>query len=221
MNAHGLEQQRAGPTERTAALTIVVALHAVALWGLWQHRLIPSPHETMTLFVNFIAPPAPEKKEEPRRPPPPPQPKPVEKPQPRQIVAETPFVAPTDYAVPPPPPAPAPVPAPIIEAPPLPLPAGPVALSSELSVACPERSAPAYPPASRRLGEEGAVVLRVELDESGRVAAARVATSSGHARLDEAALAAVRGWRCVPPTHHGRPARVVAVQPFNFVLQGS
>jgi hypothetical protein len=74
-----------------------------------------------TLFVNFIAPPAPEKKEEPKRPPPP-KLKPIEKPQPRQIVAETPVVAPTDYVAPPPP---LPAPAPVIEAPPMPLPAGP------------------------------------------------------------------------------------------------
>ncbi|MBS3936082.1 MAG: energy transducer TonB, partial [Sulfuritalea sp.] len=47
--------------ERACGLVVVIALHAAALWGLWQHRLIPSPQEAMTLFVNFIAPPLPEK----------------------------------------------------------------------------------------------------------------------------------------------------------------
>jgi hypothetical protein len=129
------------PLDRLAGLLFVLALHAAAVWGLWQHRLIPSPLEAATLFVNFIAPPAP-----------------------------------------------LPAPAPVIEAPPMPLPTGPVALSAELSLACPERSAPAYPTQSRRFGETGVVVLHVELDESGRVAVARVSSSSGHARLDEAAL---------------------------------
>jgi protein TonB len=204
--------------ERAAGLAFVVALHAAALWGLWQHRLLPDAQEAVTLFVNFITPPPPKKREEPK-PPPPPKPRPIEKPQPRQIVAETPVIAPADPVAPPPPPRPAPA----IEAPPAPppRPAEPVMLGSELSVACPERTPPRYPHHSRRMGEEGSVVLRVELDEHGNVSTARVATSSGFTRLDEAALAAVRGWRCVPPTHHGRPARAVAVQPFNFVLQGS
>jgi protein TonB len=206
------------PPERLAGLGFVLTLHAAALYGLWQHRLIPSPLEAATLFVNFIAPPAPEKKEEPKRPPPP-KPKSIEKPQPRQIVAETPVVAPTDYVAPPPPEKP--VPALVIEAPPMPLPVGPVALAAELSVACPERSAPAYPAQSRRFGETGVVVLRVELDETGRVAVARVSSSSGHVRLDDAALGAVKTWRCTPALRNGQPVRAVALQPFKFILQGN
>ena len=46
------------PLDRLVGLAFVLALHAAALYGLWQHRLIPSPQEAMTLFVNFIAPPA-------------------------------------------------------------------------------------------------------------------------------------------------------------------
>ncbi len=203
------------PVDRLASLLLVVAAHAAVLHGLWSHRLIPTPLEAATLFVNFLAPPAPEKMEQPRRPPPKPQP--IEKTQPRQLVAEAPVIAPTDYVAPPPPPKPASV----IEAPPLPLPAGPVTMSSELSVACPERAAPLYPVLARRLGETGIVVLRVELSETGHVAAAKVQSSSGYARLDEAALAAVRAWRCTPPTRNGQPVRAVALQPFNFVLQGN
>lgn len=213
-------------SEKTSIFTVdrligqlfVVALHTAALYGLWQHRLLPSPQEATTLFVNFIAPPVPEKKEEPRRPPPP-KPKPIEKPQPRQIVAEARVVAPTDYVAPPPPDKPAPEV--VVQAPPMPLPPGPVALSSELSVACPERSAPAYPPQSRRLGETGVVVLRVELSETGHVALARVERSSGFARLDEAALTAVRTWRCTPASRNGQPVRAVALQPFKFILNGN
>lgn len=203
--------------DRLAGLALVLTLHAAALWGLWQHRLLPVPAEVATLFVNFIAPPTPEKKDEPKRPPPP-KPQPVEKPKPRQIVAEAPVVVPTDYVAPPPPPVPRSEAPP---APPAPLPPGPVALSTELAVACPERSAPAYPAQSRRFGEEGTVVLRVELDESGRVAAARVDRSSGHVRLDEAALAVIKTWRCTPALRNGQPVRAVALQPFKFILQGT
>lgn len=209
--------------ERAAGLVIVLGLHAAALWGLWQHRLMPNVQEVATLFVNFITPPPPEKKVELR--PPPPRPRPIEKPQPRQLVAETPLVAQTDYVAPPPPPAP------VIEAPPGPptppapsaphKPAGPVMLGGDLSVACPERSPPRYPHHSRRMHEEGTVVLRVELDEQGNVCKAHVHASSGFARLDEAALEAVRNWRCHPARRDGHPVRATALQPFNFILQGS
>lgn len=201
--------------EHAVGLLFALIMHAVILWGLWQHRLIPSPQEAMTLFVNFIAPPVPDKT------PPPPKRKIVEQPKPRQIVAAAPVVAPTDHVVPPPPPQPAPA----IAVPPAPVappqPAGPVTLAGELAVACPERTPPRYPPLSRRMNEEGTVVLRVELDEHGKVCAARISGSSGSARLDAAALEAVRGWRCTPARRDGQPVRAVALQPFKFILQGS
>ena len=98
---------------------------------------------------------------------------------------------------------------------------GPVTLTSELAVSCPELNAPDYPPISRRMGEEGKLVLRVELDESGRVDNAEVINSSGYSRLDEAAMTAVKSWQCKPPLRDGEPARAIALQPFNFVLQGN
>lgn len=209
-----------------SGLLFVLVIHTVALYELWTCRLIPVPEEAMTLFVNFIVPPAPEKAEEPKNPPQPkpqsklqPKPQPKEKPQLRQLVAETHVVSATDDVAPPPPPTPAPEP--VIQAPQVSLPAAPVALGSELSVVCPERLAPAYPPESRRLGEIGQVVLRVELSETGHVVLAKVQGSSGYARLDEAALSAVRAWRCTPPTRNGQPVRATALQPFNFILQGS
>jgi protein TonB len=63
--------------------------------------------------------------------------------------------------------------------------------------------------------------LRVELDEQGHVAAARIATSSGYARLDDTALSAVKTWRCNSAQRNGQPVRAVALQPFKFVLQGN
>ena len=118
---------------------------------------------------------------------------------------------------PPPQPEPEPEPAPAVPQ----ISTGPVLLSSELSVSCPELAAPVYPSISRRMGEEGKLVLRVELDEKGRVDKARVATSSGYSRLDNAALETVRKWRCKPSTREGQAVRAVALQPFNFVLQGN
>ena len=208
--------------ERSIGLLFVLVLHAAVLWGLWQLRLLPATNETSALLVNFIAAPAsaPEKKEVHKLP----LTKPLEKPQLRQFVAEAPVLAPADYVAPPP----APKPMPVIETPYAPSAApappkldGPVSLGGELSVACPERTAPRYPSASRRMGEEGTVVLRVELDEAGHVTHARVQTGSGHARLDETAIATVQTWRCTPALRDGRPVRAIALQPFKFVLQGN
>jgi TonB family protein len=97
-------------------------------------------------------------------------------------------------------------------------PEGPITLSAELSAVCPKMSAPSYPPLSRRLGEEGELVLRVELDESGHISVAQVIISSGHKRLDDAAMASVKTWRCTPLRRNGIPVRAITPQPFNFVL---
>jgi protein TonB len=96
--------------DRMAGLAFAVAMHAAALYGLWSYRLIPTPDEAATLFVNLINPPKPEVK--PELPKPPPRevklekPRPVEKPrpEPQQLVVETPVMAPSEPVAPPPPP---------------------------------------------------------------------------------------------------------------------
>jgi protein TonB len=77
---------------------------------------------------------------------------------------------------------------------------------------------PAYPPLSRRLGESGVVVLRVLIDEAGLPREVQVETSSGFARLDEAAVAAVRSARFVPFSEGGRARAAVARVPIRFEL---
>jgi len=64
---------------------------------------------------------------------------------------------------------------------------------------------PEYPTMSRRLGEEGQVVLLLTVDEDGRVLEAVVDKSSGFERLDEAAVReATRRWRLIPGTINGK-----------------
>lgn len=201
-------------------LMFVLAAHGALLYFLFKQQLIPPPEQLATLIVNFI--PAARPKEETKPEPPPPKPQPVKKPpQSRQLVAEAPVLSPSEPVAPPTAPDPEPDPEPVAVAPPpQQMAPGPVTLSSELSVTCPELNAPAYPALSRRLGEEGKLVLRVELDENGRISVAQIINSSGFKRLDEAALVAVKTWRCTPPQRNGQPVRAIALQPFNFVLQG-
>ncbi len=197
-------------------LLFVVAVHIALFYGLWSQRLIPPPEQIATLFINFIT--APKPKEEFKTELQPAKPKLEKKPQSRQLVAETPILSETEPVAPPPPREPEA--AKVAVAPPAQMPQGPVTLSAELSVVCPELSAPSYPPLSRRLGEEGKLMLRVELDEGGHISVAQVINSSGFKRLDDAALAAVKTWRCNPPRRNGQPVRAIALQPFNFVLHG-
>ena len=66
---------------------------------------------------------------------------------------------------------------------------------------------PQYPAVSIRLGEEGAVDLEFLIGLDGRVADSRIARSSGHPRLDEAARAALALCRFTPGTVDGKPER--------------
>lgn len=63
---------------------------------------------------------------------------------------------------------------------------------------------PPYPPAARRLGEEGTVVVHVRIGRDGRVLESTLAQSSGSPRLDAAALAhALARWRFTPALKDG------------------
>lgn len=77
---------------------------------------------------------------------------------------------------------------------------------------------PAYPAEAQRRGWQGTVLLRLSIDESGRVAEARVERSSGFELLDDTALQAVRHWRAQPAVRRGRAVSTTAFQPIVFRL---
>lgn len=202
--------------EKLVGLLFVLVLHGAALYGLWSYRIIPAPDEVITLMVNLINPPPSEQPKSPQPElPKPPRPRPIEPPEHLHLAVEAPVVLPDEPVVFVPPPTPV-----VVVPPSPPLPPQPVMLSNELSVSCPERSPPDYPMFAKRMNEQGKVVLRVELGEDGRVANATVRTSSGYQRLDEAALSAVKTWRCKPTMQNGAAVRAVALQPFSFILEG-
>ncbi|MCE9650475.1 MAG: energy transducer TonB [Parvibaculum sp.] len=63
---------------------------------------------------------------------------------------------------------------------------------------------PDYPPAARRMGEEGTVQLLLYVREDGTVQDTRIDKSSGSAKLDQAAAReALRSWRFVPAKNAG------------------
>ena len=57
---------------------------------------------------------------------------------------------------------------------------------------------PGYPDAAQVNGEQGDVVLKVKVSDSGHVRAVAVVRSSGFTDLDNAAVAGVMGWRYLP-----------------------
>lgn len=82
------------------------------------------------------------------------------------------------------------------------------------------RFQPPYPPASERQDEEGVVVVRVRVGADGRVLTAELKASSGHRRLDEAAVEhARRAWRFVPATRDGVTVESWREIPVRFELK--
>jgi protein TonB len=78
---------------------------------------------------------------------------------------------------------------------------------------------PVYPQASRSLGEQGQVRLRVHVNTDGTVLELAVAQSSGHERLDKAALSAVRAWRFQPAQRQAQQADAWVLVPISFALR--
>ncbi|MFC5527714.1 energy transducer TonB [Rhodanobacter ginsengisoli] len=65
---------------------------------------------------------------------------------------------------------------------------------------------------------DGRVVLHVDIDDRGRVAAAGISESSGDPVLDEHALRSVRGWRFAVPADH--PEGISGELPMRFSSRG-
>ena len=78
---------------------------------------------------------------------------------------------------------------------------------------------PAYPGLSKRLGEQGKVVVRVFIEVDGRAQKAEIKQSSGFDRLDQAALSTVLRWRYVPGKRAGVAESMWFNVPINFVLE--
>lgn len=78
---------------------------------------------------------------------------------------------------------------------------------------------PAYPRLSKRMGEQGTVIVRVFIGLQGMAEQAEIRTSSGYDRLDKAALDTVQRWRYVPGKRHGTPEAMWFNVPVRFVLE--
>jgi TonB family protein len=77
-----------------------------------------------------------------------------------------------------------------------------------------------YPALSRKRGEEGLSIVRIEVDADGAVRATQLVSSSGFVRLDEASLDAFSGAQMIPATIHGEPVNTWANIPIAWNSAG-
>lgn len=204
-----------------AGLATVIALHAAVLLALMQLEIVRLPVELKTLTVALIKSPEEIKSPEPPKPPKP-KPRPVKKhsePVKQQpIVLAAPEASPdlSPIVVPPHPPAIAPLP-PILVPPDPPVPLEIVEPRFDADYL--DNPKPAYPPLSRRMGEEGRVVLRVRVAAGGLPTDIGIHTSSGSARLDQAAFDAVRRWKFVSARRGTEAIAASVLVPIVFSLK--
>ena len=184
-------------TRRGLVFAVIVLLHVGMFWVLNSGL----SHQIINVVLGPIETRMIEEAPKDEEPPPPPPPK---------IETPPPFVPPPEIAIE------IPVDAPPTKAiqqttqerpkaqPPI-APPAPIARTAPRSDTRRPLTQPEYPPSSRRAGEAGTVILEVYVLANGRVGEARVKQSSGHPRLDQAAVREVkRSWRLVPGTENGK-----------------
>jgi periplasmic protein TonB len=213
----------------------VVAFHIAALWAL-QSGLRSRAAEVIVpaeILVEFVTPAAP--KVTPPAPAPAP-PKPVAV---KAAAKKTPVPAkapaPLPLAIADPTPAPS-APVGTLEAPVAATPKVASAPASTVATAAPtaqlpqlvlpssdadylQNPKPPYPSLSKRLGEQGKVVVRVFIGTDGTAQKTEIKQSSGYDRLDQAALNTVLRWRYVPGKRAGVPEAMWFNVPISFVLE--
>ena len=78
---------------------------------------------------------------------------------------------------------------------------------------------PRYPPISKRMGEQGKVLIRTLIGADGVAKEASILKSSGFDRLDQTALETALAWRYVPGKRAGVAEAMWFNVPFTFVLE--
>ena len=203
--------------QRRMAIATLLAVHAVAVVGLLNaSRLRDVVVDAKPLFLAVVDAPAPAAPPKPLPPPPS-----AKIPPPPQLslplIATDAVTAPPTLVaqvLPPPPPA---APAAPVEAPPAPAPSLPRTIPpSAVQYLLPP--APVYSRISAKMRESGKALVRVFIDEAGLPRNVQLATSTGFARLDDAALAAVRNCRFKPYLENGVAVSGWASIPIEFEL---
>lgn len=81
-----------------------------------------------------------------------------------------------------------------------------------------KNSPPAYPYIAQKEGQEGVVILLLEIKPTGEVNSIKVVQSSGYALLDQSAMDAVKKWHFTPATENNKPVLSRIRIPIRFKL---
>ena len=79
---------------------------------------------------------------------------------------------------------------------------------------------PRYPMVSRKLGEEGTVLVKGCIEENGSIRNVEIINGSGHARLDAEAIETVRRWTFSGSNQKSKKIISCYRIPIQFVLEG-
>lgn len=219
VSAADMATARYGADRRASwpAIALIIAVHAALIFTITQARHHSHPRKVERLSVINLTPP-----------PPPPAEAPPSAPSHPQIMVPPPLVEMPpvlpQLVVPAPPdqtlsPVPASLPVPSIVGVAAPAPSS-LVQGGDLGAKMIAGRPPRYPLESRRKREQGTVLLMLTLALDGSVESVAISRSSGFARLDDAALDAVRRWRWNPVIQGGEPVRVRGVVEIPFLLKG-
>lgn len=220
--------------DKLITLTVVLLVHSLALY--WATRLsvlppVPTPKAVAMQAVVIMPVALPTKPAEPLPQPTPPKPVVQPKAQPQPVVQKTPILPPSEKAI---------TfektvvvektesvvekasPTPVVNEPPV---VSKVEATPEPELIPPRsdasglnNSSPTYPAMSRRLAEQGKVLLDVLILANGTVGEIKLKQSSGFKRLDDAALQTVKQWRFQPAKRGNQAIDYWYVQPISFSL---
>lgn len=207
---------RPSPFQRSGLLGIVVALHAGVVLVILAAKTVAPQIMAMPLVVDLLQPA--EVRKEPEA-----KPLPVARPQPQRQKpvpaprTSVPAIETTSSTVP--------APEAAIAVPPgnkstTTAPAAAESYSAaRFDADYLHNPAPPYPALSRRMGEEGKVVLRVSVDPQGTADSVEIKSSSGSPRLDESARKTVRNWKFVPAKRGETAVQSWVLVPIIFKLE--
>lgn len=205
---------RPSSTQRSSLLGIVIGLHVGIFLLIVAAKTIAPQIMELPMIVDLI--PAQEEQPPQAKPLPMAKPQPVHKPTPAPKTPAPKLETTTsDVPAPSAPLAPPPEPAPPAPA----APAAPAVSQARFDADYLRNPAPSYPALSRRMGEEGKVILRVSVNPQGTADSVEIRTSSGSPRLDESALKTVRNWKFIPAKRGDTAIQSWVLVPIIFKLE--
>jgi protein TonB len=208
MNAYYPQQETSLLTKRGIIFLAIIVIHVLVIYAFASGLAKSGKRYLQTILQTNII-----NQEKVKELPPPPPPVDLKERPPIQVVApEVSITIPVETApITVPKPAPPPPPA-VVRPPP---PGTPVQVTFRPDISN------YYPEAARREGQEGRAIIKICVNQLGKIDSADVATSSGFPELDEAAIKVAKAYRFKPATSEGKPVSSCPTLPVKFELHMS